>query len=84
MKKKTEKVEVVEAVEEVKTRGRKKMTSEEKELRKKYKLVEEFKKSLGIDDIVDVGDDGTKQKITDKIKEIKKSLTDLNNMIKKI
>lgn len=88
MKKKEEKkVEEVKVEEAPKTRGRKKMTPEEKELKKKYKLLEEFKKSLGIDDIQhveDVGDDGATQAIIDKIGDIIKELKDLKKMIKKM
>lgn len=80
---KVEKVEVVK-----KTRGRKKLTPEEKELSKKYRLLKEFKKSLGIDDDipVDVESDGTddKQPIIDKIGDIIQGLKDLKKMIKKI
>ena len=90
MKKKEEKkVEAVEEVKKVeeKKRGRKTLSPEEKEKAKKIKKLEEYAKDLGLTNVlISCGDNGCcyTQKITDKIKEIKKSLTDLNKLVKKI
>lgn len=88
MKKKEEKkVEEVKKEEAPKKRGRQPMTPEEKEISRKYRLLKEFKKTLGIEDIQpveDVGDDGNTQAVIDKIGDIIQGLKDLKKMIKKI